>query len=93
MSISTRNVQSLMLGSSFLQLARVRDACAEFLMTRLAPSNVLGVQAFADTLGCGSLVLACQKFEQKFFAHVAESEEFLNLECQQVGDFLESFCA
>lgn len=30
-SISTSNVQNLMMGASFLQLSRVRDACAEFL--------------------------------------------------------------
>ena len=43
--------QSLMMTANFLQLSRVRDACAEFLMARLCPSNVLGVKTFADTLG------------------------------------------
>ena len=41
-TISTSNVQSLMMTANFLQLSRVRDACAEFLMARLCPSNVLG---------------------------------------------------
>lgn len=50
-TISTSNVQSLMMTASFLQLSRVRDACAEFLMARLSPSNVLGIKTFADTLG------------------------------------------
>ena len=40
-----------MMTANFLQLSRVRDACAEFLMARLCPSNVLGVKTFADTLG------------------------------------------
>jgi len=84
-SISTHNVQNLMMGSSFLQLSRVRDACAEFLMTRLSAGNVLGVQHFADSLGCSSLVTACDKFVQKFFAHVAEAEEFTGLTCKQVS--------
>ena len=44
LTISTSNVQSLMMTASFLQLSRVRDACAEFLMARLCPSNVLGVR-------------------------------------------------
>ena len=34
-SISTSNVQNLMMGASFLQLSRVRDACAEFLQVTL----------------------------------------------------------
>ena len=75
-----------MMGASFLQLARVRDACAEFLMTKLAPMNVLGVQNFADTLGCASLVTACDKYVQKFFSHVVESEEFLGLSYKQVRE-------
>ena len=83
-SISTNNVQSLMMGASFLQLARVRDACAEFLMARLSPVNVMEVQNFADSLGCTSLVVACQKYAQKFFPHVVDCEEFLGLSTRQV---------
>ena len=33
--ISTANVQNLMMGASFLQLTRVRDACADFLQLRI----------------------------------------------------------
>ncbi len=84
MSISTDNVQSLMLGASFLQLSRVRDACAEFLTRRLAAHNVLGVQRFADSLGCPELVAACAKFQRRHFARVAENEEFLELAAKQV---------
>lgn len=87
-SISTSNVQNLMLTSSFLQLARVRDACAEFLMTRLSPINVLGIQQFADTLGCASLVTATQKYVQKFFIHVIENEEFKQLSFRHVLDLI-----
>lgn len=32
--IDNQNVQSLMVGASFLQLMKVRDACADFLITR-----------------------------------------------------------
>ena len=49
--ISTNNVQNLMLGASFLQLNRVRDACAEFLQLRLSPGNVLGIRHFAESVG------------------------------------------
>ncbi len=123
-SISTQNVQSLMMGASFLQLGRVRDACAEFLRKRLSPSNVLGVQVravllckkdkrifffvfflrqntcfqffflqeFADSLGCGYLVIACQKYQQKYFGQVSESEEFLELQSKQVWRPLPSHC-
>ena len=76
--------QSLMLGSSYLQLGRVQNACAEFLRTRLSPLNVLGIRSFADHLGCNSLVLACNKYIKKYFSDVSESEEFVNLPVSEV---------
>ena len=35
-TISTSNVQNLMMGASFLQLSKVRDACAEFLQVYIS---------------------------------------------------------
>lgn len=87
-TISTSNVQSLMMTASFLQLSRVREACAEFLMARLSATNVLGVKSFADQLGCASLVIACHKFVRKFFAKVSETEEFLNLSLAEVSEIV-----
>jgi len=87
-SISTNNVQNLMMASSYLQLSRVRDACAEFLMARLSPANVVEVQRFAEALACHALVAACQKFVQKFFAHVAEGAEFLSLDVEHVCEIV-----
>lgn len=76
--------QSLMLGSSYLQLTRVQLACADYLQYRLSPGNVLGVRCFADTLGCASLVAACNKFIKKNFTDVADSEEFQSLPGSEV---------
>ena len=44
----------------------------------------LQVQRFAEALACHALVAACQKFVQKFFAHVAEGAEFLSLDVDHV---------
>ena len=76
-TISTSNVQNLMLGANFLQLSRVRDACADFLQTRLSPMNVIGIRQFAESLGCLALVKYSDKFIQKNFELVAECDEFL----------------
>ncbi len=78
-SISTSNVQSLMMGASFLQLNRVRDACADFLTSRLSAGNVLGMRRFADGLGCQPLTSACDRFAHKFFAAIVEDDEFASL--------------
>lgn len=50
--------------------------------------NVLGVRAFADTLGCWSLVEACNRYINKCFVDVAQSEEFMNLNCEEVKDII-----
>jgi len=88
-SISTSNVQNLMLGASFLQLTRVRDACAEFLQARLSPQNVLGIKQFAATVGSISLVKSSDKFLQKHFKAVSESEEFLGAPIDEVSELVE----
>lgn len=87
-TMDINNVQSLLVGASFLQLHRVRDACCDFLKKRLHPSNVLGVRAFADTLGCSSLVVSANKFVQKHFVEVSKSEEFLNLGFAEVKEII-----
>ena len=88
-NITVHNVQSLMMGASFLQLSRVRDACAEFLTNRLAPCNVIGMKSFADSLSCAPLLAACDRFAHKFFTAVVEtSEEFLGLSFEDVQGFV-----
>ncbi|XP_021920986.1 kelch-like protein 18 isoform X2 [Zootermopsis nevadensis] len=75
------NVQSVMVGASFLQLNQVKDACADFLKRRFHPNNVLGIRSFADTLGCSPLVLEADKYIQQYFHNVSMSDEYLNLSC------------
>ena len=87
-TISTSNVQNLMLGASFLQLTKVRDACADFLQNRLTPQNVLGIRQFAESLGSLSLVKSSDKFLQKHFKSVSESEEFLNVGLEEVSELV-----
>ena len=87
-TISTSNVQNLMLGASFLQLTKVRDACADFLQNRLTPQNVLGIRQFAESLGSLSLVKSSDKFLQKHFKSVSESEEFLTMGLEEVSELV-----
>ena len=46
------------------------------------------MESFADSLGCSSLVSACQKYVKKFFSKVAETEEFMSLEIEEVSKFI-----
>jgi len=87
-TVSTSNVQNLMVGASFLQLTKVRDACADFLQHRLTPQNVLGIRTFAESLGGQSLVRASDKFLQKHFKAVSESEEFLGIGLAELSELV-----
>uniref|UniRef100_A0A6A7FTI1 Kelch-like protein diablo n=3 Tax=Hirondellea gigas TaxID=1518452 RepID=A0A6A7FTI1_9CRUS len=86
--IDAENVQSLLVGASFLQLIQVKEACACFMKHRIHIRNVLSVRYFGETFSCQSLVKACNRYLQKHFVHVAESEEFLNLNFDDVLEII-----
>uniref|UniRef100_A0A1B6DBJ8 Kelch-like protein diablo n=1 Tax=Clastoptera arizonana TaxID=38151 RepID=A0A1B6DBJ8_9HEMI len=87
-TINTNNVQSLMVGASFLQLPKVRNACADFLKKRFTPQNVLGIRQFADTLGCSVLVESADKYLQQYFHEVSLSEEYYSLSFTELLDIV-----
>uniref|UniRef100_A0A1L8DM91 Kelch-like protein diablo n=1 Tax=Nyssomyia neivai TaxID=330878 RepID=A0A1L8DM91_9DIPT len=86
--IDSQNVQGLMMGASFLQLGKVRDACADFLISKFSAHNVLGIRYFADSLSCTHLVSAADKFIHQYFYLVAESDEFLGLCFEELIDLV-----
>lgn len=77
--IDTNNCQSIMIGASFLQLIKVRDACADFLIRKFHPINVLGIKSFGDSLSHANLVTAADKFINQKFAAISTAEEFMQL--------------
>ena len=87
-TISTSNVQNLMMGANFLQISKVKDACAEFLQVRLSPENVFGIRALADRVGSINLFKCSDRFLQKHFKAVSESEEFLDLGLKDVSELV-----
>lgn len=46
---------------------------------RFSAHNVLGIRQFADSLSCTQLVTAAEKYIDRYFAKVSQSEEFLSL--------------
>ncbi|KAK6491055.1 kelch-like protein 18 isoform X1 [Huso huso] len=79
LTIDQQNVQSLLIGASFLQLQNVKDACCTFLRERLHPKNCLGVRQFAEAMMCTVLYDAANSFIHQHFVEVSMSEEFLAL--------------
>ncbi|XP_014396008.1 PREDICTED: kelch-like protein 18 isoform X1 [Myotis brandtii] len=84
LAIDQQNVQSLLMGASFLQLQSIKDACCTFLQERLHPKNCLGVRQFAETMMCAVLYDAANSFVHQHFVEVSVSEEFLGLPLDDV---------
>uniref|UniRef100_A0A1B0AAB2 Kelch-like protein diablo n=1 Tax=Glossina pallidipes TaxID=7398 RepID=A0A1B0AAB2_GLOPL len=86
--IDNQNVQSLMVGASFLQLLKVRNACADFLISRFHPHNVLGIRMFGNTMSCTHLIQAAEKYIDQNFTKVSQSDEFLALDFDELIDLI-----
>lgn len=68
--VEESNVQTLLPAACILQLNEIQSICCEFLKQQLAPSNVLGIRAFADTHACSDLLRVADKFTQHNFTEV-----------------------
>lgn len=88
--ITNCNIQSVLIASSFLGLNKVKDACAEFLKARLQSNNVIGFKTFGEIHTCTSLVQCANVYIEKYFEHVAKTEEFFSLSCDSVIDIISS---
>lgn len=86
--IDSNNVQSLLVGASFLHLQSVKEACCDFLKKSLHPTNVLGIRSFGDQFMCQSLVEYANKYIQKHFKDVMATDEFLNLNKSELMEII-----
>jgi hypothetical protein len=60
------------------------------LENQLDPANCLGVKSFAEAHHCASLQESAEKFMHKHFVDVIQCEEFLQLECNEVKELIQS---
>ncbi|XP_073990192.1 kelch-like protein 17 isoform X2 [Rhodnius prolixus] len=86
--ITEDNVQVLLPASSLLQICSVREACCEFLLKQLHPSNCLGIRSFADAHGCTELQNKSYRFALQNFQEVMNTEEFLLLPFSEVEELI-----
>lgn len=65
--MSPRKFQILLPAANLLQMTDVKEACCEFLVTQLHPSNCLGIRGFADLHGCIDLLNLADKYTAQHF--------------------------
>ncbi len=73
-TITNENVQSLLIGANFFHLKNVKTACCEFIKKRLAIGDALAVRSFAVQLMCHDLVVAVDRFVNRNFAKIVQTQ-------------------
>ncbi|KHJ83914.1 BTB And Kelch, partial [Oesophagostomum dentatum] len=72
--------------SQLFQLNDLTEKCAEYLRHRLNPQNVLFIRAVCSALNCSSTEKDTERFVEKYFTLVCDTDAFLEL---PIGDLIE----
>ncbi|XP_070573042.1 kelch-like protein 3 isoform X1 [Ptychodera flava] len=78
LQVDSCNVQGLLSAASFLQLHKVKEACAAHLANELCPYNCIGISVFADFHDLGNLKRTADKMAIRHFPHVVEGGELMD---------------
>ena len=84
MIFNERNAKDLIVAADFLLLICLKTFAGRFLEQRLSNSNCISTFYFAEKYQCEELVAKTRKFVHENFASVAELDEFLELEAEEV---------
>ncbi|XP_051165737.1 kelch-like protein 5 [Leptopilina boulardi] len=84
------SVETLLATACLLQLSPVVEACCQFLIKQLHPSNCLGIRVFAETQGCTHLLNVAHAYTTEHFMEVMRNQEFLMLSVNEVAKLFES---
>ena len=84
LTITSKNVETLLTAADLLQIQTVLDKCSDFLKKQLKPDNCLGIHVFAETYNCQKVINAADTYAKEHFLKVIECEEFLNLSIEEL---------
>ncbi|XP_019731683.1 kelch-like protein 23 isoform X2 [Hippocampus comes] len=87
-SITEKNVQSLLEAADLLQFNSVKRACEGFLIRLLDIDNCLGMHAFAQLHLCPRLERESRRVMLSRFAELIQQEEFLELDSNKIRTLL-----
>ena len=82
------HAKDLIEAADYFLLPSLKRAAGRLLEQTLRPSNCISIHHFAERYQCEDLVFTSREFIFSNFAAVAESQEFLHLESQQVEDWI-----
>ena len=85
-----QSAKDLIMAADFLLLVCLKTLAERFLEQLLTNSNCISTFYFAEKYQCEELVAKTRKFVHENFASVAELDEFLELEAEEVGRWISS---
>ncbi|KAJ8000474.1 hypothetical protein DPEC_G00180490 [Dallia pectoralis] len=83
-------IECVLSASCLLQLSAVVQACCNFLIRQLHPSNCLGIRSYAEAQACTLLHLTAHSYTMENFVQVVECQEFLLLPLDEIDRLLSS---
>ena len=88
--INEKNDGDLIIAADYLLLESLKIISGRFLEKQMTTFNCISTFHFAEKYRCQELVLRSTKFIQDNFTSVAKSDEFLNLEAEEVEKWISS---
>ena len=88
--INEKNARDLIIAADYLLLESLKTISGRFLEKQMSSYNCISTIHFAEKYRCEELVLRSTKFIQDNFTSVAKSDEFLNLEAEEVEKWISS---
>jgi hypothetical protein len=87
-TITNENVQSLLIAANFFHLQTIKNACSDFIKKRLTINDALCIRAFAEQFMCRDLISSVNRFINKHFSKICQTDEFANLSSNDLCDLL-----
>ena len=88
--VNEKNAGDLIIAADYLLLESLKIISGRFLQKQMTTFNCISTFHFAEKYRCEELVLRSTKFIQDNFTSVAKSDEFLNLDAEEVEKWISS---
>ena len=85
-----QSAKDLIIAADYLLLVCLKTFAERFLEQRLTNSNCISTFYFAEKYQCEEVLVKTRKFVHENFVSVAESDEFLELEAEEVERWISS---
>ena len=88
--VNRKNAENLIVAADYLLLESLKVIAGRFLEKQMSNYNCISTFHFAEKYRCQELVLRSTNFIQDNFTSVAKSDEFLNLDAEEVEKWISS---